>query len=71
MREADAREGNVSMNILLDIQRSVKRLDRKFDSIHKTVRDLKKDNKYLKDQNENLTKKSAGTVYIYGRTGTP
>lgn len=43
--EVIMQEGNVSMNILLDIQSSVKRLDRKFNSIHKTVCDLKKNNK--------------------------
>ena len=55
--EVSMQEGNVSMNILLDIQSNVKRLDQKFDSIHKTVCDLKTDNKKLKDQNEHLTHK--------------
>ena len=55
--EVSMQEGNVSMNILLDIQSSVKRLDRKFDSIHKTVCDLKKTYKKLKDQNIHLTHK--------------
>ena len=55
--EVSMQEGNVSMNILLDKHSSVKRLNRKFDSIHKTVCDLKKDNKKLKDQNEHLTHK--------------
>lgn len=53
--EVSMQEVNVSIDILLYIQSSVKRLDPKFDSIHKTVCDLKQDNKKLKDQNEHLT----------------
>ena len=53
----DGSLGNgMPMNILLDIQRSVSRLDKKFDNIQKSVSDLKKDNKKLKQQNEQLRK---------------
>ena len=49
-----ARNSNISMNILLDIQRSVKRLDKKFDKMEKSIEGLKKENGELKAQNDKL-----------------
>lgn len=49
--------GATPMNVLLDIHRSVNRLNKKFDNIQKSVSDLKKDNLKLKQQNEYLTNK--------------
>lgn len=47
---------NLSMNILLDIQKNCQSLNKKFDKLDKSVRDLKKENKKLQEQNEKLTK---------------
>lgn len=45
MDNSEGQVGGMPMNILLDIQRSVNRLDKKFDNIQKSVSELKKDNK--------------------------
>ena len=57
MGSSERQVGGMPMNILLDIQRSVNRLDKKFDNIQKSVSELKKDNKKLKEQNVQLTEK--------------
>ena len=49
--------GAMHMNVLLDIQRDVKHLNKKFDNIQKSVNDPKKDNMRLKKQNEHLMQK--------------
>ena len=45
---------NIPISILLDIQKSVKRLDKKFDKMEKSLKDLKKENKELKHKNAEL-----------------
>ena len=42
MDSSERQVGGMPMNILLDIQRSVNRLDKKFDNIQKSVSELKK-----------------------------
>ena len=42
-------------SILLEIRRDVKSLDKRFDSLENTVRELKSDNTFLKEQNAELT----------------
>ncbi|MEW8546814.1 MAG: hypothetical protein AB2693_25145 [Candidatus Thiodiazotropha sp.] len=42
-------------DLLLDIRKDVKLLNKKFDSMERTVKGLKKDNKLLKQQNESLS----------------
>ena len=45
---------NIPISILLDIQKSVKRLDKKFDKMEKSIKGLKKENGELKAQNTEL-----------------
>lgn len=45
MDSSERQVGGMPMNILLDIQRSINRLDKKFDNIQKSVSELKNDNK--------------------------
>ncbi|MEW8107368.1 MAG: hypothetical protein AB2801_20365, partial [Candidatus Thiodiazotropha endolucinida] len=43
-------------DLLLEIRRDVKQMNKKFDGMERTVKDLKKDNQHLKQQNERLSK---------------
>lgn len=43
-------------SVLLEIRRDVKKMNKKFDSLEKSVRTLKHDSKLLKEQNAYLTK---------------
>ena len=45
---------NIPLSILLDIQRSVKSLYKKFDKMEKAMKNLEKENKTLKEQNAML-----------------
>ena len=46
---------NVPLSILLDIQKSVNRLDKKFEKMEKSISGLKRENKELRKKNEELT----------------
>lgn len=48
--------GNNMTDLLLEIRRDVKQMNKKFDGMERTVKDLKKDNQHLKQQNERLSK---------------
>ena len=45
---------NIPLEILLDIQKSVKRVEKRFDKMEKNMKDLKKENEELKKQNDQL-----------------
>ena len=47
---------NTQTQILLEIRKDVKQMNKKFDKLDRKVKELKHDNKQLKQQNENLSK---------------
>ena len=48
---------NIPMNVLLDIQTNVKKLDRKLDKMEHSLKNMREENRQLKEQNQLLTDK--------------
>ena len=47
---------NDTTSVLLEIRRDIKNMNKKFDHLEKSVRTLKHDSKFLKEQNVQLTR---------------